>query len=375
MVARPPAEPGQPVSAIDTPALVVELERLERNIETMAERARAAGVRLRPHAKTHKCGAIARRQLEAGAVGVCCQKVSEAQAMVEAGVPDVLVSNEVVGERKLARLAALAAEARVGVCVDDAGALASLARAVGEVPGAEITVLVEVDVGAGRCGVAPGPAALELARAVACAPGLRFGGIQAYHGSAQHLRSFAERRAAIDAALARVGLTLAALAEGGLACETVAGAGTGTFPLEAASGVWNELQPGSYVFMDADYARIEGPQGAPFRDFGQSLFVLATVMSTPVPERAIVDAGLKALSVDSGLPLVEGHPDIRYVSASDEHGKLDCSQAPGALRLGERVRLVPGHCDPTVNLHDHLVAVRGERVAHVWPIDARGALW
>jgi 3-hydroxy-D-aspartate aldolase len=211
---------------------------------------------------------------------------------------------------------------------------------------------------------------VALAQAVAAAPGLRFAGVQAYHGSAQHVRAFAERRDRIAAAVAQVRETVAALAAAGLPCETVTGAGTGTFAFEGASGVYTEIQCGSYAFMDADYARVLGEDGRPMATFGHSAFVLAGVMSAPAPGRAVCDAGLKVLSLDSGLPVVQGRPGVTYAKASDEHGVLD--DPGGTLRLNDRVRLIPGHIDPTCNLHDWYVAVRGGVVEAVWPVTARG---
>jgi D-serine deaminase-like pyridoxal phosphate-dependent protein len=367
------------VDAIDTPALIVDLDGFERNLARMAEAARAAGVRLRPHAKTHKSPEIALRQIALGAVGVCCQKVSEAEILADGGVGDILVSNQVAGARKLDRLAALARRARVAVCVDDAGNARAVSAAAGRA-GAEIGVLVEIDVGAGRCGVAPGADAVALARVVAALPGLRFEGLQAYHGSAQHLRGAEERRAAIAGTAALTRETLASLAEAGLECRTVGGAGTGTYEDEAASGVWNELQAGSYIFMDADYARNRAADGGPVRSFEHALFVLATVMSHPVARRAVLDAGLKALAFDSGPPDVWGRTGIRWAGASDEHGTLGLDGTNAPLAIGDKLLLVPGHCDPTVNLHDWYVGVRGlgtgaAHVEAVWPVAARGAMF
>jgi D-serine deaminase-like pyridoxal phosphate-dependent protein len=365
----PPAAPGAPLAEVDTPALLLDLDAFERNVATMAEAAR--GLRLRPHAKSHKCPEIALRQIAAGAVGVCCQKVSEAEAMVDGGVGDVLVSNEVVGRAKLARLAGLAKRARVSVCVDDPGNVGDLDDAA-RAAGVRLDVLVEVNVGANRCGVEPGTPALGLARVVAGARNLRFAGIHAYQGAAQHLRTVAERSAAIAVAADKARRTRELLEDEGLECECVTGAGTGTFLYEKASGVWTELQPGSYIFMDADYGR-NAWEGFP--SFAQSLYILTTVMSAPVPGRAVVDAGLKAHSVDSGNPLVAGRPGIEYVRASDEHGVLKVSGGAHAPALGEKLRLVPGHCDPTVNLYDWLVCCRGERVEALWPIAGRGAFY
>jgi D-serine deaminase-like pyridoxal phosphate-dependent protein len=373
MLLPPPAEIGMTVDQVDTPALLLDLDAFERNLDALDRSLTGRSIRVRPHAKSHKCPRIALEQMRRGAVGVCCQKVSEAEALVDGGVTDVLVSNEVVGTRKLDRLAALARRARVGVLADAAEAVDSLAAAAARA-GATLDVYVEVDVGAGRCGVAPGEPAASLAAHVSAKPRLRFAGIHAYHGAAQHLRTADERRNAIAQAVERVAATIAALDARGLKAEIVTGAGTGTYTLEAASGVYNELQPGSYVFMDADYGRNLEADGAPVHTFEQSLHILATVMSRPTPARAVVDVGLKAHSVDSGMPLVADVSGARYVRASDEHGVIEL--APGtALPLGSKVRLVPGHCDPTVNLYDWLVCVRGGVVADVWPIAARGAFY
>ena len=376
MALPPPAAPGMGLDAIDTPALVVDLDAFERNLVRMAEAVAAAGVRLRPHAKTHKSPLIARRQIALGAVGACCQKVSEAEILVDGGVDDVLVSNQVVGAVKLARLAALARRATVAVCVDDAGNARDISAAAMRL-GAEIGVLVEIDVGAGRCGVAPGADAVRLGCEVAALPGLRFAGLQAYQGAAQHLRGADERRDAIGRAGEMTSRTVAMLADEGLACETVAGAGTGTFEIEAASGIWNELQAGSYIFMDADYARNQPGDGGVFE---HALFVLATVMSHPTAERAVLDAGLKALAFDSGPPEVFGRAGVVYDGASDEHGGLVLDGSNMALGIGDKLLLVPGHCDPTVNLHDWYVGVRGlgsegAIVEVVWPVAARGAMF
>lgn len=373
MTVRPPADVGMLLEDVDTPALIIELDAFEANLSKMAQAAKAAGVRLRPHAKTHKCAIIALRQIALGAVGVCCQKVSEAEALIEGGVRDVLITNEIVGERKLARLAALASEATLAVCVDDADNIAALDAAARRA-GVALDVLVEIDVGAGRCGVAPGAAALELAQRVVAADALRFSGLQAYQGRAQHIRDFRERRAAIDAAVQATRSTVALLEEHGLECPTITGAGTGTYPFEAGSGLYTELQAGSYIFMDADYAKNHVEGGGAFDEFQHALFVYATVMSAPESGRAVLDAGLKASSVDSGYPVVRGMPEVRFVGASDEHGKLEWDGGDARFSVGAKVALIPGHCDPTVNLYDWYVCVRDGRVQALWPIVARGAV-
>ena len=372
MTTRPPAEIGMPLDEVDTPALLVDLDAFERNLARLPQRISGGNVRLRPHAKTHKCPVIALQQVARGAVGVCVQKVGEAEAMVYGGVPDVLVTNEIVGRQKLRRLMALAHVAHVGVCADDPGQVDALDAAAGEAA-VTMPVYVEVNMGGNRCGVEPGQPALDLARRVADRPHLSFAGLQAYHGSAQHLRRWEERRAAIAEAADKAGATRDLLERHGIPCPVVTGAGTGTFEFESASGVYTELQCGSYIFMDADYGRNLDPEGAPTTAFEPSLFVWATVMSRPTEERAIVDAGLKALAFDSGPPVVWDEPAATYERASDEHGRLAVTAATNRLRIGDKIRLVPGHCDPTVNLYDWYVGIRRGCVEALWPITARGA--
>jgi D-serine deaminase-like pyridoxal phosphate-dependent protein len=375
MTTRPPAEIGMSLEEVDTPALIVDLDVFERNLRRLADRVQGSGVRLRPHAKTHKCPVIALKQIELGAVGVCVQKVSEAEAMVYGGVRDVLVTNEIVGRQKLRHLMALAHTARIGVCVDDPAQVADLEAAAAEAGVQSLPVHVEINMGGNRCGVEPGEAALALARLVRDMPHLRFAGLQAYHGSAQHLRGWAERQQAIKGAADKAAMTRDLLAANGIACDSITGAGTGTFEFEAGSGVYTELQCGSYIFMDADYGRNLDQGGAQTRAFEPSLFVWATVMSRPTEERAIVDAGLKALAFDSGPPLVWDEPAATYERASDEHGRLAVTTATNRLKLGDKLKLVPGHCDPTVNLYDWYVGIRHDRVESLWPITARGAVY
>src|SRR5688572_32196449 len=367
-----PAEMGMALADVDTPALLLDLDAFERNLDRMDASLAGKKIRIRPHAKSHKCPEIALRQIKRGAVGVCCQKVSEAEAMVDGGVPDVLIANEVVGGTKLKRLAALAKRAKVAVCADDAGNVNALDEAA-RAAGVRLDVLVEVNVGANRCGVEPGEPALLLSKTIAQSKNLRFAGLQAYQGGAQHLRKVEERRAAIERACASVRRTTDLLAQAGIACEKVTGAGTGTYLFEATSGVYHELQAGSYIFMDVDYAKNDWTESGIPR-FEHSLFVWATVMSKSSATHAVVDAGLKASSVDSGMPRVADAEGAEYVKASDEHGVLKLD-ARARLALGDKLKLIPGHCDPTVNLYDQYVCVRGGRVEAIWPITARGAVW
>jgi len=373
MLQPPPAQPGMREDEVDTPALLIDLDAFEANLDTMAALIAPTAAKLRAHAKTHKSPVIARLQMARGAVGQCTQKVSEAEALAWGGVGNILVSNEVVGAAKLARFAALAQIAQVAICVDHPAHIIAIEAAARDA-GTRLAVLVEIDAGGKRCGVPFGSEAVELARAIAASPNLRFGGLQSYHGTAQHLRTPEERRAAIAAAVEGTRRTVELLRQQGLDCEIVGGAGTGTFQFEAASGVYTELQAGSYVFMDADYGRNLDADGKPVTTFRHSLFVLATVISAPVPGRAVVDAGHKAVTVDSGLPLVWQRPDLRCVSASDEHFKIEFGPETTSPVIGEKLRLVPGHCDPTVARYDWYVGVRAGRVECLWPIVARGAM-
>jgi D-serine deaminase-like pyridoxal phosphate-dependent protein len=369
-----PAQPGDAMADVDTPALILDLDRFDANLWRMMSAAASAGVRVRPHAKSHKSLQIAHRQIAAGAVGVCCQKLGEAEVFLSGGIRDVLVTNEVVGTRKMQRLAELTRifrDARVGICVDDIGVVRQLSLICAE-QDAELDVYVELDVGQNRAGVATAADAVELAREVMRHPRLTLMGLQSYAGSAQHRRGVPERREAARRAAERAGQARAALREAGLPCEIVTGGGTGTFLYDAGSRVYDEIQPGSFVFMDIDYARNEPDPDVP--RFDHALFLLASVMSMR-GDRATLDAGLKAFSTDSG-PAQPTFGGWHLRSISDEHSILTRIDDSGPeIQLGAKALLLPGHCDPTVNLHDWIVAVRRGRVEDVWRIDARGAVF
>lgn len=361
---------GDPVRAVETPALILDLDAFDRNLKRMADALSGRGMRLRAHAKSHKCPDIALRQVAMGAIGICCQKVSEAAVFVAAGIQDVLVTNQVASLAKARRLAALAHQARIGVLVDHAQQVVWLQQAAIEA-GVTLDVYVEVNVGANRCGVDPGEPAVTLALDVDQHKPLRFAGLQCYQGAAQHMREPAQRQAAIAQAVTWARQTRDAIVARGLSCERITGAGTGTFWHERDSGVFNEIQAGSYIFLDRDYSdNLAGPDDCLFE---HALFVQTTVMSRARSNQAIVDAGLKASSVDSGMPTVWKRPDLKFLKASDEHGVLAVN-GPSPLQLGDVLWLVPGHCDPTVNLYDELIGVRAGRVESIWPISARGAV-
>jgi 3-hydroxy-D-aspartate aldolase len=368
-----PALPGMDEADIQTPCLILDLDALERNVRRMGEYAKAHGMRHRSHGKMHKSVDVQKLQETlGGAIGVCCQKVSEAEVFARGGIKDILVSNEVRDPVKIDRLAQLPKHgARVIVCVDDMPNVAELSAAA-QRHGTMLECLVEIDCGAGRCGVKGVSAAVELAQAIAAAPALEFSGVQAYQGAMQHLESYASRKAKLDEAIVLVKKVVAALAAVGLRPELVSGGGTGSYYFESNSGVYNELQCGSYAFMDADYGRIRGRDGNRIDDgeWENALFILTSVMSHAKPDQAVCDAGLKVQSLDSGLPVIHGRSDVKYISASDEHGVIEDER--GVLKINEKLKLVPGHCDPTCNLHDWYVGVRNGRVEVVWPVSARG---
>lgn len=365
-----PAVIGMDLKDVGTPALIVDLDAFEKNVALMRDFVASKGIRHRAHAKTHKSADIALYQMEVGgACGVCCQKVSEAEALVAGGVKDVLVSNQVVDPSKIDRLAAMAKRARVLVCVDDSGNVDDLSSAAAR-HGVTLECLVEIDVGAGRCGVQWGAPVVELAKRIDAAPGLTFSGIQAYQGAAQHVHDFGERKAKIDAAVKMVADTVAMLSDAGLQCEIIGGAGTGSYYFEGGSGVYNEMQCGSYIFMDADYQRVLDRDGHFISEFENSLFIYTSIMSKTKKDKAICDAGLKAQSMDSGLPVIFGRDDIEYIKCSDEHGVI--ADPNDVLKLNDKLKLVPGHCDPTCNVYDWYVGVRSGKVEALWPVTARG---
>lgn len=368
-----PALVGMDEADIQTPCLVLDLDALERNIIKMGEFAKEMGMRHRVHGKMHKSVDVALLQERlGGSCGVCCQKVSEAEAFVRGGIKDVLVSNQVRDLAKIDRLARLPKlGARTICCVDDVANVADLSAAAVK-HGTEVECLVEIDCGAGRCGVQTTKDVVKIATAIDSADGLKFAGLQAYQGAMQHLEDFNQRKVKIDIAVAMVVDAVASLNAQGLECDIVGGGGTGSYYFEGQSGVYNELQCGSYAFMDADYGRILDNQGKRIDqgEWQNALFLLTSVMSHAKADKAICDAGLKAQSVDSGLPVVFGRTDVEYIKCSDEHGVI--ADPDGVLKIGEKLKLVPGHCDPTCNIHDWYVGVRNGKVEALWPITARG---
>ena len=380
---------GQSVNAIDTPALVVDLDMMERNLRTMKAFAAQHQVMLRPHAKMHKSAELAKLQMAAGAVGVCVQKTSEAEALVAGGVYNIFISNEVIAPTKLARVAALTRllaplGGKLAICVDSLEGIKRLAASMNEGRlasgiASSIDVFIEVNVGQNRCGVEPGSPAVPLALEIRKHPALNFAGLQAYHGKAQHMRSASDRHSAINSAIKAVSHTRELIEDAGIKVGLVTGAGTGSAPLEAASKLYGELQAGSYLFMDADYAANEPATGQP--NFKHALFVKTQVISVHA-HHTVCDAGHKSHAIDSGLPTVHAFSSrsaLDYSNGGDEHGIL--KPALGSTRLpslGSMLWLIPGHCDPTVNLYNEMIGVRGGLlkgvVERIITVDGRGAL-
>jgi len=355
--------------ALNTPALIVDLEALERNIAAMAAFAGAAGIALRPHAKTHKCVEIARRQIAAGAAGVCCAKLGEAEALADRGIEGFLITSPVVGAAGVERLGALAARSPgLMASVDHPDAVAALAAA-----GAPLTLLVDIDPGIHRTGVANADAAVALACRIEAAPNLTFGGVQFYCGSQQHIEDFAGRRGAIEDRTAYLSGIIAQLEGAGLPPRLITGGGTGSHAIDAALGVLNELQVGSYVFMDRQYSDCDltGGDGAAFET---SLFIDARVISASHPFMCTVDAGFKAFATEAGAPpILAGAPaGSTYHFMGDEHGCVIPPAGEAPPRLGEIVTFAAPHCDPTVNLYEALHVVRGDTLVDIWEIEGRG---
>lgn len=362
------ARVGDRLEDVDTPALILDLDAFENNLRSMQALAESHGMALRPHAKAHKCPEISLRQVALGARGVCCQKVTEAVPFVQAGITDILITNEVVGRPKLELLAQLASRVHLSVCVDHPEALKALSAAL-DAQHSFADVLVEVDIGQKRCGVQTHAEAVALADLTVRLPNVRFAGVQAYHGGVQHKRDFDLRQRAAQKGTKTAAGFVDALRQAGYACEVVSGGGTGSAMFDAASGVFTELQPGSYAFMDADYGALEWGAVA---DLRHALYLWGTVISVPTAQRAVLDIGLKSTTAESGLPQPAAVPGVRCIALNDEHCILMADDPAMRPALGEKLKLIPGHCDPTFNLHDELVVVRNGLVEALWPISARG---
>ena len=372
-------DPGSPVPSgrltkadLPTPALLVDLDLLDANIAAMAAHCRAEGCHLRPHAKTHKCPEVARRQILAGARGISVATVAEAEAMARAGLPGVLLTSPIVDAGKVGRMVELArAGADVLLAVGHPRQVELLAEAAAAAR-VRVGVLVDLDVGDRRFGITPGEPALDLARTIARHPSLRIRGVQAYFGFAAHVEGFAERRATSTAALEPAVATFEQLARAGFGVEFLSCGSTGTYNIDSRLPVPVELQSGSYVFMDNEYRAIGGRDGAVYADFRRALTVLATVVSATHLDRVTVDAGIKSFSSDTPFrPEAKGRPGLAYEFHGDEFGRITAEPGADLPRIGDRIEFYAPHCDPTVNLYDRIYAVRGDVVEATWEVMAR----
>jgi D-serine deaminase-like pyridoxal phosphate-dependent protein len=354
---------------LPTPCLVLDLDRLESNLDKMSRFARERGIALRPHAKTHKCVNIARRQIEKGAIGICVATIAEAEVMARAGIRGLLVTSEMVGEPKVSRLMRILAQAPdTMVVVDDIQNVDELQRAAAST-GIHVPALIDLDIGQNRTGAQPGEPALRLAESIAQSKNIRLKGLCAYAGHVAHVVGFEERRAHSHRALSQAISTRDLLRRNGHNVEILSGASTGTYNIDSYIDEMTEMQSGSYVFMDVEYRRIGGKDGAVYEDFAPALHVLSTVVHLS-GNKAIVDAGLKAFSTDRAFgPEPAGLSGITYEFAGDEHGRLISNGAN--VRRGAKLRFIIPHCDPTVNLYDRFFCVRGESVEGEWPIMER----
>ncbi|MCL5960783.1 MAG: DSD1 family PLP-dependent enzyme [Chloroflexi bacterium] len=355
---------GKTKEELDTPALLIDLDIMEANIAKMAGYFARLPVNLRPHTKTHKTPVIAQKQIAAGAQGITCAKVGEAEVMVAGGVKDILIANQVVGPQKIARLVDLARQANLTVAVDGERNVEDLANAAIEA-GVTLKVLVEVNVGNNRCGVEPGRAAVALARKVTRSKGLLFSGLMGYEGHLVFVQDLAERKQRAEEAMGWLLQTRHLVERSGLEVQVVSGGGTGTYNITGPLPGITEVQAGSYIMMDTKYRGIEGIE------FGNALSLLATVISRPTADLAITDAGMKVLTHEFGLPEVKGVPGAKLLGLAEEHGKVQLGDSRG-LAAGDKIELIPSHCCTTINLHDRFLAVRNNRLEAVWDIAGRG---
>jgi 3-hydroxy-D-aspartate aldolase len=369
---------GKPGSRrrLATPALVLDLDAFDRNLSQIQEIMRRRGLKSRPHAKTHKCSEIARRQLGSGAIGICVASLREAEAMVRARVPGLLVTSPVVGDAKIARLVRLC-QGEMGIMAvvdhpDNARALAAAARSAGT----KISLLVDVDIGMHRTGVANADDAVALARLIDKTDGLAYRGVQAYSGRVQHIDRYAERDRIYSEQLRALRDAVAVLTEAGLAPAIVSGGGTGTLGIDCAEELMTELQAGSYIFMDVEYNAVEILADENACPFETALIMQNSVVSTNASGFVTIDGGFKCFATDGPTPMVRsGEPGgLRYEFFGDEHGRIIFSREDQNLPLGSTIELVTPHCDPTVNLHDYYHVVQGDVLVDIWPIDARGVL-
>lgn len=356
-----------------TPALLLDLDRLEANIGKMAKHAKKSSIDLRPHAKTHKCAEIARRQLKAGALGACTATIYEAERMAAAGIPGILITSEMVGPNKIARLVRLTKAHPDTMAVVDNPAHAEQLSEAAQAGKATLNILVDIDPVGRRTGVQSGEPAVELAKKIDNLPNLKLRGVHGYSGRSSHVEGFEARKEHSYKYMGPVIDSFRKMKQDGLPVEIMSGASTGTYNIDSGLDGMTEMQVGSYVFMDVDYRRIGGKSGEVYEDFKPSLTVLATVISKNHDDRATLDSGLKAFATDRRFgPEVIGYDGVTYGFGGDEHGILTLENPSREIRLGDKIELLVPHCDPNVNLYPHMYCTRGDKVVEVWEVTARG---
>jgi D-serine deaminase-like pyridoxal phosphate-dependent protein len=361
-----------PIEDLPTPALLIDLDRMEGNLRKMAGDAKQMNVGVRPHAKTHKCPIIAKMQMDLGAVGICTAKVSEAEVMVAAGVDKVLITSPVVTPGKISRVIELARQSDgIQMVVDNAKTIEDF-NAAAKVAGVKLRVVLDLDTGTKRTGVATGAPALALARQIDRAESLQFDGLQNYAGHLMHLVGHDVRKKLSDETAGRAIETKRMIEKSGIKVDVLSGGGTGTFDIDGAIDDVTDLQVGSYLFMDAQYRKIGDIDSDVFDYFDPSLFVLVTAISQPVPERITVDAGYKAFASDDALPEFRDITGVTYRWGGDEHGIILLDNPSQTMKLGDKMQMMVSHCDPTVNLYDYYHPVRDGQVHELWPVAARG---
>ncbi len=363
-----PAKVGMDITEIQTPSLIIDFKIFENNINKMREFVLNNNVKLRPHAKMHKSIDVAKYQInKGGAHGICCQKVSEAEIFVKAGIKDILITNQITDSFKLERLAKITSkELRIGCCVDNNENLTNIQKAA-ERNNSLIDIYIEYDCGANRCGIKSFDKINELIIMITEMDNLKFVGFQAYNGSIQHIQDYKMRKKEVKKTCNNIKELKAEFAKHS---PFITGVGTGCFDLEVSEEVYDEIQVGSYAFMDAHYSSLKHDRKLNnFNNFENSLFVFTGVMSKALQNHAVVDAGLKSIAIDSGLPKTI-NSQLEYIKCSDEHGII--ADPNNILKINDKICLIPGHCDPTCNLHDWYVVVKDSKVINLWPISARG---
>ena len=360
-------EPGTPVNDLDTPGFIIDMDAMERNISVMADYFSGRPANLRPHMKHHKTPEIAQLQIAAGAIGVCCQKLGEAEAMADGGINNILITYEILGQSKIRRLIGLGRRVDLMVTVDDPVNVKNLSEAA-VAGGTTLGILVDINCGQNRCGVDPGRPGVDLARLISSSPGLALRGINGYEGHLQAVADLEERTTRARESMAKVVATAEAIRSDGMPVDTVSAGGTGTYNITGDYPGITEVQAGSYLLMDGAYMKV-------LNDFELAGTVLSTVISRVSPDRAILDCGMKAVSVDQGPPQAKGLPGIQPLGTSDEHLTVALTDSDARqLRPGDKVELIPGHNDTTVHLHTHVVAARSGTVESVWEVAGRGRI-